>query len=656
MPMPERNYFSESRRRPSGRGFARVLGIMLLVVAIAAAGWFVFFRDSGGPPALPSAQLDAYLRAWQNGDAGAMAAHLNLPPANLAAQAMSLTQAAPGSHAVYARTGLVRTKTGAQARYHAHIDVAGYGPIDWDGVLPFARVKIGKKEAWRIIWQPSVLYPGLKGTQRLNVRRTWPQRADIVAADGTVVATSPQAVKIEVMRSHMTNNLNEIKLKMQALVGTDPADIDAALQAAGPNPDDKIAIATVPNDARYSTVLKPQLGKVDGIFFDFTGGTVPPTPLGDGVLGAVGAITPQRLQQLGSPYRAGDRVGVTGLQAAFEKRLAGMPSRDIVIEDKGNVVRTLERFAGSPGKRVVLTIDLHTQGAAANALNGVANNAAVVAINTTTGAVLAAASNPANGFDRALEGTYPPGSTFKVVTSAALLANGATGSTPAPCDQTRTVDGQTFKNFEGEANASLDLAHAFAVSCNNSFIALEQTLPAGSLDAAAKSFGFNAPTALPFGPKSAGSYPPPRDDAERAASSIGQGRVLASPAQMASVAAAVGAGQWHAPFITSDPKPAAPSVVALATNVVNELRTFMAGVVASGGTAAGAGLPAGVIGKTGTAEFGDNTTTDAWFVGVRGNIAFAVVVEGANTPGQIAAPVGGEVAAPIAARFLNALG
>ena len=75
----------------------------------------------------------------------------------------------------------------------------------------------------------------------------------------------------------------------------------------------------------------------------------------------------------------------------------------------------------------------------------------------------------------------------------------------------------------------------------------------------------------------------------------------------------------------------------------------MASVVQSGGTAAGAGLPSGTFGKTGTAEFGNGNPppTHAWFIGYRGNLAFAVIVEGGG--------VGGRVAAPLAAQFLDAL-
>ena len=76
----------------------------------------------------------------------------------------------------------------------------------------------------------------------------------------------------------------------------------------------------------------------------------------------------------------------------------------------------------------------------------------------------------------------------------------------------------------------------------------------------------------------------------------------------------------------------------------------MGAVVQPGGTAAGAGLPAGTLGKTGTAEFGNGNPphTHAWFIGFRGNLAFAVIVEDGG--------VGGRVAAPRAAAFLNALG
>jgi cell division protein FtsI/penicillin-binding protein 2 len=117
---------------------------------------------------------------------------------------------------------------------------------------------------------------------------------------------------------------------------------------------------------------------------------------------------------------------------------------------------------------------------------------------------------------------------------------------------------------------------------------------------------------------------------------------------MASVAAAVASGAWRQPFVVGSAKVSH----ALPSNVTATLRTFMTGVVERG-TAAGVGLPAGTAGKTGTAEYGTappggSPPTHAWFIGFRGTTAFAVVVEGGG--------FGGEVAAPIAATFLNAIG
>ena len=124
--------------------------------------------------------------------------------------------------------------------------------------------------------------------------------------------------------------------------------------------------------------------------------------------------------------------------------------------------------------------------------------------------------------------------------------------------------------------------------------------------------------------------------------------MLASPLQMASVAAAVASGQWHAPSLTTQPaadrrRPRPRSTPASSRRCGRSWRAS----TQTGGTAAGAGLPAGVFGKTGTAEFGhaNPPQTHAWFIGYRGNLAFAVIVEGGG--------VGGRVAAPLAAKFLE---
>ncbi len=646
--MPNRPLtFAPPRRRRFFRW--RTLVIVVVLALVAAGVYWFFVRDDSSSAALPGHELDTFLTAWSHGDTATMASAMQAAPAPALDAATSLVKSAPRSSAKYTRTSLVRTKTGATGTYHARVELPAFGQFEWDGTLTFVRVPDGKQKVWKIESRPDVFYPGLGQGEQLQLRVTWPARGSIFANDGSLLAGNQSVVTIGLEPDRVTKSLPQIKQLMKQLVGTDPARIDAALHAPGIKPNYFVPIDTVPDDARYTTVLRPQLAPIPGVFFQRSKGVLTTSGNLDPVVGRVGEITAEMLQQLGPPYRAGDQVGLTGLQLAFERRLAGTPTGDVVVTRGTKVVRTVHRYPGKAAQSVRLTIDAHTQAAAEGALAAVTQPAALVAVDVSTGAIRAMVSKPDGGFDRALDGTYPPGSTFKVVTSAALLAAGKTATTPAPCPPTLPIQGHTFHNFEGEASGSLDLAHAFAISCNNAFIGLADTLPAGALQRAAASFGFNAPWKLPV-PSVGGSFPNPVDRVDAGASAIGQGRVTASPAQMASVAGAVAAGQWHQPVLTTEPAPTVVKVPALDPAVVATLRSFMASVVQPGGTAAGAGLPAGTAGKTGTAEFGNDNPpkTHAWFIGYRGDLAFAIVVEGGG--------VGGRVAAPLAAQFLHALG
>jgi len=368
------------------------------------------------------------------------------------------------------------------------------------------------------------------------------------------------------------------------------------------------------------------------------------------VVGSVGAITAEQLNVLGQPYEAGDRVGQSGIEAVYERQLAGVPAGAVRIVDAGGrSVKTVVTFKGRAGSPVQTTIDLHTEQAAEAALSGVAKPAALVAIRASTGEILAVVSRPtAAPFDRALTGHYPPGSTFKVVTAAALLASGLTPQSPATCPPATTVEGRAFHNFEGETQAALPLHRAFAISCNTAFIGLSNALPAQALVTAAGTFGFG--TAPQIGlPSFGGRVPVPVDDVEKVATAIGQARVEASPLMMAVVAAAVDAGTVNAPRLVAGAPADKVAAQPLDPVVVAGLRSMMAEVVASGTGTAAAVPGQQVYGKTGTAEFGTAKplTTHAWFIGFRGDVAFAVLVEGGG--------VGGQVAAPLAAKFLHAL-
>jgi cell division protein FtsI/penicillin-binding protein 2 len=409
---------------------------------------------------------------------------------------------------------------------------------------------------------------------------------------------------------------------------------------------------TTLSEARYEQV-KPIIFPVPGTRFESQSGTMAVTPdLEAHVVGSVGPITAQELSQLGTPYDATDNVGQIGVESEYERQLAGTPSVVIqVVGPDGSVLGTADTIAGKAAAPVQTTLDLATQKAAEEALNGEALPVALVAIQASTGDVLAAVSRPDNtSFDRALQGQYPPGSTFKVITSAALLATGLTPSSPASCPAMITVDGKMFHNFEGEAALHLSLLQAFEESCNAAFIGLAENLPNQALVTTAGQFGFGT-TLQPGLPVFGGQIPSPVDEVEKVADSIGQGRVLASPLQMAGVAAAVDSGAYHAPTLVVGAPDATMTPTMLSPSVVASLRIMMAGVVTNGtGTAVDLSGGPTVYGKTGTAEFGDANPpmTHAWFIGFRGDLAFAVVVEGGG--------VGGTVAAPIAAKFLRDLG
>jgi Penicillin-binding Protein dimerisation domain/Penicillin binding protein transpeptidase domain len=142
--------------------------------------------------------------------------------------------------------------------------------------------------------------------------------------------------------------------------------------------------------------------------------------LSDGVVGMTGPVTAEELSQLGAPYTARDTVGQTGLEQADERQLAGAPGATIaVVSARGAQVATLATLAPQPGSPVTTTIEPSVQRAAEAALAGEKKSAALVAVSASTGAVLAAVSVNSGGFDQAIDGGFPPGSTFKVVTSSA---------------------------------------------------------------------------------------------------------------------------------------------------------------------------------------------------------------------------------------------
>ncbi len=366
--------------------------------------------------------------------------------------------------------------------------------------------------------------------------------------------------------------------------------------------------------------------------------------------GNVVQATAAQAKALGAPYRAGDLIGAGGIEQAYQARLAGRPSLTIAIEGPGNHVdATAAHFPASPGRPVRTSIDLRYQLAASHAVATAHTRKPVdlVAVQPSTGKILAVVERP-GGYDRALQGVFPPGSTFKIVTASALAKTGMRPGSPVHCPARATLGGRTFHNYDFEHFGTTNLLTAFAVSCNTTFAMLAtQRLTGSSLGAMAREFGFNSQPALGI-PATLGKFTGPKQPVDMAADAFGQGTDLVNPLAEATMTAAIENGTWRPPQLVTSPAPrqtAQPHQLSAA--ILSTLRPMMRAVVTKG-TAAGVGFPPGVYGKTGTAEYGTgpNPPTHAWFAGYRGDLAFAVIVEGGG--------VGADQSGPIASAFLRA--
>ncbi len=612
---------------------------MVACVAAGAAG-------CGGPSSTPQATLKAFLTAWDHRDWAAMARLVYRAPADFSAvnsQAFSdlgVTRASYSSGPVSTRSAT------ATAPVVGHLTLSGVGPLTLRSTLAL-RAHSGR---WLVQWAPSTIYPALAPGARFSVSRTWARRAPILGAGG-VSLTPQQAVTIVGVEGQRVKDPAAVTAALLQ-AGATQAQIAPALAQAAAHPTYFEPVFTV-TAARFAVLRQTTAYSVAGTVFRSTTSRHALTAgLAAHLVGSVGPITAEQLKALGSPYRVGDSVGQDGLEQVYERQLAGQPGATVtVVSASGTALATVDTVAPVPGRAVQTSIDPAVQQAAEAALTGVSQPAAVVAVRAGTGEVLASVSDdpPGQGLDYALDAAVPPGSTFKMVTSTALLAKGLAPSSPATCPPQITVGGKSFRNFEGEAAPQLTFQQAFALSCNTAFIGLATShLAPGDLTAAAARYGIGTTPHMGY-PAYGGSVPTPTDSTDLAATAIGQGRVLVSPLDMAMVAGDIGAGAVHAPrLVAGAPDDSAPAT-SLPAATVAALHQMMAQVVATG-TAAGKGLPAGTFAKTGTAEFGpaNPPRTHAWLAGFHGSVAFAVFVYGGG--------VGGAVAAPVAARFLDGLG
>ena len=279
--------------------------------------------------------------------------------------------------------------------------------------------------------------------------------------------------------------------------------------------------------------------------------------------------------------------------------------------------------------------------AAARAAVGAHKNSSMIVIQPSTGDILAIANN-AGYNDFALTAQVAPGSTMKVITSAALISSGVlSASSAVACPGTYTVQGITYHNDNNEAlPPSTPFVTDFAQSCNNAFSTQWQHLSGGRLARTAKDyFGLNQSWDIGITGLSASYFNTPAgaSGSELAQEAFGEGQPIASPLAMASVAATVDTGAFKQPVLLSGAKRVTAKPLPASTDA--QLKQMMQAVVTSG-TAASIGFGSGVYAKTGTADIKGQEQPNSWLIAFDPSMDVAVgaLVVNAGYGAQFAGP------------------
>ena len=295
------------------------------------------------------------------------------------------------------------------------------------------------------------------------------------------------------------------------------------------------------------------------------------------VLGYLGEINTRQLRELRRRgYRSGDEIGQAGLEKRWERHLAGRSGGEKVeVDATGRKVRVIDRHKATPGHNVVLTLDMDIQRVAYAALKD--KEGAIVVLDVNTGAVLALVSTPAfdpNSFargmtpgewrqlaadsenplhNRALQGHFPPGSTFKIVTALAGLQEGVISPKQTLfCGGSYKVGNRVLRDWKKYGHGHMNMHQALVQSCDVYFYQLAQRLGVDKIARYARRFGFGAPTGIDLDGESPGLVPDrawkrrrfgqPWYPGETPLVAIGQGFLGVTPLQMASLLATVANG------------------------------------------------------------------------------------------------------------------
>lgn len=557
--------------------------------------------------------------------------------------------------------------------YSTDVDLAYTPPESGDG-----------EGTWRAVWRPDVLVPDLKPGERLQVRTLDADRGDLLDGDGKPMVTERGVWHIGVDKTTVEGLGQESAARdLAQLVGLEPNEFFARVEAAG----DKafVEAITIRQENAGVDFTVDEAREIIGVrAIEDSLELGPTSTFAVPILGRVGEATKEIIEESDGAVQAGDVVGLSGVEHAYDDQLTGSPGVLVSVvagggdvgldgepvedEDEGRELYRVDAVDGTP---VTTTLDQRLQQHAEDVLDDVDPASAIVAVRPSDGAVLAAASGPGSeGWSTATLGQYPPGSTFKVVDALAMQRAGITPDTPVACPEHLTVDGRTFGNVPGypaSATGEVPLRTAFAHSCNTAMIGQRDKVAQSDLATAASDLGLVADdvaTPVLGVPAFLGAVPAEAAGTEHAASMIGQGKVQASPLGMATVAASVAAGHRVQPVLVRDdageeageasaspsaevsaeasaeePAPKQPATPGVAEDEAAVLRDLMHGVVTEGSAGMLQDVPGIVGAKTGTAQYGDGSKQHVWMLAIVDDLAVAVFVEDGHRGSDTAGPL-----------------
>ncbi|WP_328594765.1 penicillin-binding transpeptidase domain-containing protein [Actinomadura macrotermitis] len=617
---------------------------------MAAVGTLVASLTSGcfaEPSVMPTVR--DFLIAWQVGnykaaaklttgaDRAAVENTLGQVRGQLDAASLKLALGTPTQNDSDANVPAAIVKNGdqADARFSVKIDLGENGePWSYTSLMHLKRVG----DDWKVVWSPSIINPSLKPGQRLAVLTEVPERAPIL--DSTArslqlkVKVGVAGVYPEKLRD--PQRVMDQLAKAVAQDGGRKLDVERLIGRIRSAPPQRfLPLLTLQRQA--DAALLARLARIDGLFLQF--GEAPiAAKLAPELIGNLGPATDDTLQQVGAPYQPGDTIGVNGLQLVLQRRLAGTPTVQVVAQDpSGRDTKELRSWPGSPPQEVRTTLNGKYQPRADRALAGLKSPASLIALNPSTGDVLANANHLTNGANLAMQGHYPPGLTFGLVSAQTLLLAGAARNTRIDCPGTATVGDRTFTN---RAAGATTLEYLFARNCTTTLAELSKQVDTKTLMAAVDRFGIGKNWGM-TAPVFTGSVPAPANEGDKAATFVGQGRVRVSPLNMALVAAAVQNGSWKPPYVLTVPRSTeTPLPVFMDQVATSEMQKLARRSIASGATAANIGQGANAVnGVVASVDYdeGGVTKTVTWFVGYRADIAFAIAVEGKANLAKLAA-------------------